>query len=109
MDSLCYRQADMIKVIVREVAEREGIKSPRELERATGLSYATCHALWNGDPRMIQLETIELACTRLGVRPGQLFEFEPDEEKLEAKLAPANGQKAKATKAGHPARKRKAK
>jgi putative transcriptional regulator len=73
----------MIKLVVREVAEREGIKSPRELERATGLSYSTAYGLWKGNPRMIQLETIELLCTRLGVRPGQLFQFEADRGKLD--------------------------
>jgi putative transcriptional regulator len=77
-----YRDPNMIRLIVREVAEREGIKTPRELERATGLSYSTAYGLWKGDPRMIKLETIELVCTRLGVRPGQLFAFESDNEKL---------------------------
>ncbi len=77
----------MIRLIVREVAEREGIRSPRELERATGLSYSTAYGLWNGNLRMIQLETIELLCTRLGVRPGQLFRFEADSDKLDRLVA----------------------
>ena len=77
----------MIRLIVREVAEREGIKTPRELERATGLSYSTAYGLWKGDARMIKLETIELVCTRLGVRPGQLFAFEADGEKLRRLVA----------------------
>jgi DNA-binding Xre family transcriptional regulator len=77
----------MIRLTVREIALKEGINSPRELERATGLSYATSHALWNGNPRMIQLETLELICTRLGVRPGQLFEFTPDQDKLSRLLS----------------------
>jgi DNA-binding Xre family transcriptional regulator len=76
----------MIRFIVREIAQKEGITSPRELERATGLSYATAHALWNGHPRMVQLETLELLCTRLGVRPGQLFDFEPNQDKLNSLL-----------------------
>jgi DNA-binding Xre family transcriptional regulator len=76
----------MIELIVKEIAQKEGITSPRELERATGLSYATAHALWNGHPRMVQLETLELLCTRLGVRPGQLFDFAPDQDKLNSLL-----------------------
>jgi DNA-binding Xre family transcriptional regulator len=76
----------MIKLTVKEIAQKEGITSPRELERATGLSYATAHALWNGHPRMVQLATLELICTRLGVRPGQLFDFEPDQNKLNSLL-----------------------
>jgi DNA-binding Xre family transcriptional regulator len=85
----------MIRLIVREVAEREGISSPRELERATGISYATAHALWNGSQLMMQLETIELICTSLGVRPGQLFEFEPNQEKLTRLLNKKQEQKSK--------------
>jgi DNA-binding Xre family transcriptional regulator len=76
----------MIRLTVKEIAQKEGITSPRELERATGLSYATAHALWNGHPRMIQLATLELICTRLGVRPGQLFDFEPNQDKLNTLL-----------------------
>jgi DNA-binding Xre family transcriptional regulator len=100
---LSYRAVAMIRLTVREIAEKEGIASPRELERATGLSYATAHALWNGHPRMIQLETIELICTRLGVRPGQLFEFEADRDKLNRVVETKQRQK---TKRGKPERKK---
>ena len=85
----------MIRLTVRDIAEREGISSPRELERATGLSYATSHALWNAHPQMIQLETIELLCTRLGVRPGQLFAFEPDHGKLNRRISAKQERRAK--------------
>ena len=95
----------MIRLAIKEIAEKEGINSPRELERATGLSYATSHALWNGNPRMIQLETIELICTRLGVRPGQLLEFEPDQNKLASLVRRKQEQQ---TKRGKPQGKRKA-
>jgi DNA-binding Xre family transcriptional regulator len=85
----------MIRLNVKDVAEREGISSPRELERATGISYATAHALWNGSPQMVQLETIELICTSLGVRPGQLFDFEPNQGKLTRLLNSKQEQKSK--------------
>jgi DNA-binding Xre family transcriptional regulator len=97
----------MIRLTVKEIAEKEGISSPRELERATGLSYATAHALWNGQPRMIQLETIELICTRLGVRPGQLFAFEPNQDKLNRLVQNKQAPKAKRGKANTSARKGK--
>ena len=97
----------MIKLTVKEIAEKEGISSPREFERATGLSYATSHALWNGHPRMIQLETIELICTRLGVRPGQLFEFEPDRDKLNRLVENKQTRKTKRGKSKTSARKGK--
>jgi DNA-binding Xre family transcriptional regulator len=97
----------MIRLTVKEIAEKEGISSPRELERATGLSYATAHALWNGQPRMIQLGTIELICTRLGVRPGQLFEFEPNQDTLNRFVQNKQAPKAKRSKGNTNARKGK--
>lgn len=97
----------MIRLIVREVAEREGISSPRELERAAGISYATAHALWNGNPRMVQLETLEMICTSLGVRPGQLFEFEANQAKLTRLMDGKQEQKAKRERSSHKSKKRK--
>jgi DNA-binding Xre family transcriptional regulator len=97
----------MIRLAVKEIAEKEGISSPRELERATGLSYATAHALWNGQPRMIQLDTIELICTRLGVRPGQLFEFEPNRDKLSRRVETRQARKPERGKSKTSARKGK--
>ena len=49
---------------------------------------------------MIQLETIELICTRLGVRPGQLFEFEADRDKLNRTVETKQRQKTKRAKLG---------
>ena len=90
----------MIRLTIREAAAKEGITSPRELERATGLSYATCHAVWNSEPQMVQLETLELICTLLGVRPGQLFEFESDSEKLQRRTQSKNRSVKAASKKG---------
>jgi DNA-binding Xre family transcriptional regulator len=75
----------MIRLIVREVAEREGIKNPKELSEKTGLFYRTCYLLWNGKTRRIDLDTIEKLCTFLNVRPSQLIEFEPDPSVLPTK------------------------
>lgn len=68
----------MIKVLVKEVAEREGIRNALELSRRAGLHYQTVYSLWRGESKQIGLETIEKLCRALGVRPGQLFQLEPD-------------------------------
>jgi DNA-binding Xre family transcriptional regulator len=76
---------NMIKFAVREVAEREGVKNPKELADKTGLFYRTCYLLWHGKARRLDLDTLEKLCTFLGVRPSQLIEFEPDPSVLPKK------------------------
>jgi DNA-binding Xre family transcriptional regulator len=74
----------MIKLVVREVAERAGIKSARDLSIRAKLPYESCRLLWNGDSRMIGLNTLERLCTLLDVPPGQLFDFKPNPSLLES-------------------------
>ena len=68
----------MIKLLVKEVAEREGIRNALDLANQAGLHYQTVYSLWRGESKQIGLETIEKLCRALGVRPGQLFQLEPD-------------------------------
>jgi DNA-binding Xre family transcriptional regulator len=68
----------MTKLVVREVAEREGIANALELATKAGVPYASVYRLWNGTARMIGLDTIERLCRALSVRPGQLFELEAE-------------------------------
>lgn len=70
----------MLRLVVKELAEREGIENPNSLAVATGLPYETCRRVWRGEPKLIGLETIERLCDILHVRPGQLFDYthEPD-------------------------------
>jgi DNA-binding Xre family transcriptional regulator len=74
----------MIKLVVREVAERAGIKSARDLSIRAKLPYESCRLLWNGDSRMIGLNTLERLCTLLDVPPGQLFDFKANPALLES-------------------------
>jgi DNA-binding Xre family transcriptional regulator len=77
----------MIKLLVKEVAEREGIRNALDLAKRAGLHYQTVYSLWRGESKQIGLETIEKLCRALGVRPGQLFQLEPDiGEPLAARL-----------------------
>ncbi|MGH9826095.1 MAG: helix-turn-helix domain-containing protein [Blastocatellia bacterium] len=68
----------MIKLLVKEVAEREGVRNPLDLSKRAGLHYQTVYSLWRGQSKQIGLETIEKLCRALGVRPGQLFQLDPD-------------------------------
>lgn len=56
---------------------------------------------------MVQLETLEMICTSLGVRPGQLFEFEANQAKLTRLMDSKQEQKAKRELSSHKSKKRK--
>jgi DNA-binding Xre family transcriptional regulator len=71
-----------MKLIVKEVAQREGIRNPVELSQKTGIAYGSCHRLWKGTATMISVETIERLCTAMRVWPSQLFDYQPEPEKL---------------------------
>ena len=75
----------MIKLNVRETAEREGYENPNRLSEATGLPYETCRKLWRGEARRIDLNTIERLCDVLRLRPGQLFDYEHEPDKPKRK------------------------
>ena len=66
-----------IRLVVREVAEERGIDNPHALAARTGLGYAICYRLWNGDQQRIDLKTLARLCEVLKVTPGQLLEYNP--------------------------------
>ena len=81
----------MAKLVVRQVAEREGITNALVLAKMAGIPYASAYRLWLGTAKMIGLDTVERLCRALSVPPGRLFELEP---KLSLTAA---GSKAKLT------------
>ena len=64
----------VIRLIVKEVAEAKGIDNPFVLSNKSGLNYAICHRLWQGDQQRIDLKTLARLCEVLQVTPGALFE-----------------------------------
>jgi DNA-binding Xre family transcriptional regulator len=77
----------VLKVLIRETAIREGIENPNALAQATGLPYETCRRLWREDATRIDLLTIEVLCNTLRVRPGQLFDYDPEPDRLRKRKA----------------------
>ena len=75
-------RGEMIRLVVREIAQREGIENPNVLSQATGLPYETCRRLWQEKATMISLNTIERLCDVLQVRPSQLFDYEYEPGKV---------------------------
>jgi DNA-binding Xre family transcriptional regulator len=70
--------AATVKLIVKEIAEKKGIKNPFMLQAATKLNYAACYKMWHGEQQRIDLQTIAQICEALNVKPGQLFEYQKD-------------------------------
>ena len=68
----------MIRLVVREVAERAGITSGYELMKKTGLPPNTANSLWKGTAKRFDIATLNQLCMVFEVPPGQLFEFKRD-------------------------------
>jgi DNA-binding Xre family transcriptional regulator len=67
-----------VKLIVKEVAEKKGILNPFVLANETGLNYAICYRLWKSNQQRIDLKTLARLCEVLGVKPGQLLDYQSD-------------------------------
>jgi len=67
-----------IRLAIRKAAERKGITNPYRLAKETRINYAVCHQLWQGTSKRVDLSTLARVCEVLGVKPGQLLEYHPD-------------------------------
>jgi DNA-binding Xre family transcriptional regulator len=68
----------MVRLKVNEVAEARGVKNALDLSGRAGIGYASAYGIWKGEAKMLSLETINRLCLALKVKPGQLFDFEPE-------------------------------
>jgi DNA-binding Xre family transcriptional regulator len=66
----------MVKLVVKDVAERAGIKTAYELAKRTEIPLRSAYRIWHGGATMLGLDTIDRLCYALEVRPAQLFEYE---------------------------------
>jgi DNA-binding Xre family transcriptional regulator len=69
-----------VRLKVKEIAEKVGIKNASQLRTRTGLGVSTCYQLWDGSAQGIQLDTLNTLCNVLQVGPAMLFEYIPDVE-----------------------------
>jgi DNA-binding Xre family transcriptional regulator len=68
----------VVRIKIREIAEKRGINNPFQLMKLTGLNYAQCHLYWNSQPKQIGVDALNRLCMGLEVTPGEIFEFETD-------------------------------
>ncbi len=66
-------------VRIKEVAEEKGFKNPFELSNMTGINYATCYSLWNGNVKRIDLKTLTKLCAFFQVTPNELLGYISEE------------------------------
>ena len=87
-----------MKLRVKEIAERHGIRNANQLRDKTGLGVGTCYQLWDGTAQGIQLDTLNTLCNVLQVGPAMLFDYVPDVEQQPEPLKPSPARHSKKSK-----------
>jgi DNA-binding Xre family transcriptional regulator len=68
----------VLKLVIKEVAERAGFRNALDLSKRADLPYESVRRLWQGTATMVSLGTLERICQALEVRPAQLFHYEAE-------------------------------
>lgn len=63
----------MVTLKIREMAERRGITTAYQLQKALNTLPGTAARLWRGQMSMIGLETIDALCEALECEPADLI------------------------------------
>jgi DNA-binding Xre family transcriptional regulator len=69
----------MIKVKIREKAERRGLTTAYQLQKLLGVSPDVASRLWKADLERIDLITLNRLCRSLKCQPGALLRYVADE------------------------------
>ncbi len=67
-----------IRLTVREVMEQKGVKNPFDLSNRTGLNYAVCYRMWQGEQQRVDLKILARLCEVFNVKPAQFLEYLPE-------------------------------
>ena len=70
----------MIKVKIREVAEKLNIKNAYQLQNITGFYPSKAANLWKGEWQLADLKTLNTLCNIFKCTPNDILEFTPDAE-----------------------------
>lgn len=69
-----------LKLMVQEIARRQGIENAAQLSKLTGIGLPSSYQLWKGTAKSISLKTLNTLCNKLKTHPAILFDYEPDQE-----------------------------
>jgi len=92
-----------MRLRVKEIAQRRGIKNASQLSFFTGIPVDTCYRLWSGETEHIGVNTtLERLCDKLQTHPGEIFDFIRDKpaDKDGPTLLEVTGRKAGRKKKG---------
>jgi len=70
----------MIKTHIREMAEKRGITTAYQLQKALGISPNGAARLYRDEFEMIGFVTLDALCRVLRCKPGNLIEYLPYEK-----------------------------
>ena len=76
----------MIRLVVKEAAERAGCETMYQLMKATNLPWETVRRLWRGQTIEINLTTLDKLCQGLDAEPGDFFLFKRESPRKQNKL-----------------------
>jgi len=70
----------MIKVAIREMAERRGITSSYQLMKALNIPPSQAAKWYNNDLESISMRTLDKLCAALRCKPNDLLRYEADHD-----------------------------
>jgi excisionase family DNA binding protein len=73
----------MIKVNIKEIATRKGIKTAYQLQKAMNLQPSQAAKLYRNDLKMIGLETLNSLCETFDCEPSDILKYSPGKAKAE--------------------------
>ncbi len=68
----------MITVAIKEMAEKRGITTAYQLQKATGTQPTVAAKWFRNDLKMIGMDSLDRLCAALKCKPNDLLKYEPD-------------------------------
>jgi DNA-binding Xre family transcriptional regulator len=68
----------MITIAIREMAEKRGITTAYQLQKAASVQPSMAAKWWRNDLEKIGIGTLDLLCKTLRCKPNDLLVFSPD-------------------------------
>jgi putative transcriptional regulator len=68
----------MITVAIREQAEKRGITTAYQLQKATGVQPTVAARWFRNDLKMIGIDSLDRLCKALKCKPNDILKFESD-------------------------------
>ncbi len=68
----------MITITIREQAEKKGITTAYQLQKATGVQPTVAARWFRNELKMIGIDSLDKLCAVLKCKPNDLLRYEPD-------------------------------